>query len=103
MSFGLRPDDVEYIISSLSKFSEIEKASVFGSRAKGNNKPGSDVDIAIYGDKVTFDTVSRLHAILEEESPMPYYFDIVDFFHITHESLKDHIDRVGKIIYTKKN
>jgi predicted nucleotidyltransferase len=101
MKYGLRSDDMEYIISSLSKFSEIEKASIFGSRAKGNNKPGSDVDIALYGKKVSFDTVSRLHSILEEESPMPYFFDIVDFSHITHESLKEHINRVGKVIYTK--
>jgi predicted nucleotidyltransferase len=101
MSFGLRPDDLTYIISSISKFSEIEKASVFGSRAKGNSKHGSDVDIAIYGDKITFDTVSRLHAILEEESPMPYYFDVVDFSHVNHESLKEHINRAGKVIYTK--
>jgi hypothetical protein len=61
-----------------------------------------DVDIAIYGDKITFDILSKLHADLEYESPMPYFFDIVDYTHLNHQKLKEHIDRVGKIIYKNK-
>src|SRR3989339_1935292 len=99
MNFGLKQEDIDYIVSTLKQFPEIEKASIFGSRAKGNNKVGSDVDLAIYGEAVNFDTESKLHAMLEETSPMPYFFDVVDYTHLTKESLKEHIDRVGQVIY----
>lgn len=101
MNFGLKEFELEYIIDTIKKFHEIEKAVIFGSRAKGNYKPGSDVDIGIYGKNITFDTVSALHAMLEEKGPLPYFFDIVDYTHLSHNGLKEHIDRVGKVIYEK--
>lgn len=101
MNLGLSEFDMEYIIDTIKKFDEIDKAIVFGSRAKGNFKPGSDIDIAIYGEKITFDILSRLHSSLEDESPMPYLFDIVDFTHSNNKELKEHIERAGKVIYDK--
>ena len=50
--FGLIERDIEYIVKAMKKFNEIEKAIVFGSRAMGNYKKGSDVDIAIIGDGI---------------------------------------------------
>ena len=102
MSLGLRNTDLEYIVQVLSKFPEIEKALIFGSRAKGTHKAGSDVDIAIVGESITFDIISKVRFQLEEESPMPYFFDIVDYTHLEHLELKEHIDRVGKTIWDKK-
>lgn len=102
MNFGLKEFDIEYIVNTIRSFSEIDKAVIFGSRAKGNYKPGSDIDIAIYGEKVTFDILARLHSALEDESPMPYLFDIIDFTHLDHTELKEHIERVGKVIYEDK-
>lgn len=99
MNFDLREEDLTFMVNAMRRFDEIEKAAVFGSRAKGTNKPGSDVDIAIWGKDITFSTLSRLRAMLEEESPMPYFFDIVDYLHLTHEELKNHIDRVGVFFY----
>lgn len=101
MKFGLKEENLMYLVTVLGKFDEINKAVIFGSRAKGNYKSGSDVDIAIFGENVTFSTVSRLHAILEDESPMPYFFDIVDYTHLNHKELREHIDRVGKIIFER--
>lgn len=43
--------------------------------------------------------LSRLHSLLEDEGPLPYLFDVVDYTHLEHEDLKSHIDRVGKAIY----
>ncbi|GAB6171644.1 nucleotidyltransferase domain-containing protein [Paradesulfitobacterium aromaticivorans] len=99
MNFDLREEDLTFMVNAMRRFDEIEKAAIFGSRAKGTNKPGSDVDIAIWGKDITFSTLSRLRAMLEEESPMPYFFDIVDYLHLTHEELKNHIDRVGVFFY----
>jgi predicted nucleotidyltransferase len=97
--FGLYDGDLAYIISVIGEFSEIKKAVVFGSRAKGNYKKGSDVDIAIFGDDISFSTITRLHYRLEEEGPLPYLFDIVDYTHSNHMELKEHIERVGKTIF----
>ena len=47
---GLLDRDIKYIRKALEKYDEIEKAVIFGSRAMGNYKKGSDVDIAIDGD-----------------------------------------------------
>lgn len=52
MNFGLRETDLEYIRTALSRFVEIEKAAIFGSRAKGTYKPGSDEDLAVWGNGV---------------------------------------------------
>lgn len=101
MEFGLKESDLEYIVKRISEFNEIEKVAIFGSRAKGNYKPGSDIDIAIMGEKVNFNVVARLHSSLEDEGPLPYLFDVVDYTHLDHEDLKSHIDRVGKVIYEK--
>lgn len=100
MSFGLKDFDIKYIIQKISEFKQIKKAVIFGSRAKGNYKAGSDIDIAIIGDDVDFNVISKLHSLLENQGPMPYLFDIIDYTHLDNEALKDHIDRVGKIIYT---
>ena len=102
MNFGLSKPDLTYIINTISKFTEIEKAVIFGSRAKGNHKPGSDIDIAIYGEKITFDILSKLHSMLEDISPMPYMFDIIDYTHSDHTELKERIERAGKVIYSVK-
>jgi len=67
VSFGLRELDLEYIVSVIRGFDEIEKASIFGSRAKGNYKPGSDIDIAVYGENINLDILSKLNSILEEK------------------------------------
>lgn len=101
MNFGLLDEDLIYILQSVKQFPEIEKAVIFGSRAKGNYKPGSDVDIAVWGNDITFLTIARLHAMLEEESPMPYFFDLIDYTHLENEELKRQIDRAGQAFYVR--
>ena len=101
MKFGLADDDLNWIIQRISSFTEIDKVILFGSRAKENYKRGSDIDIAIYGQKIDFHVVSHLQALLQEQSHMPYMVDVVDGTHLTHEALREHIDRVGQVIYVR--
>ena len=98
--FGLRQSDLAHIIKTLSQFDTIDKATIFGSRAKGNYSNGSDVDIAIKG-TIDFRTVAKLSYLLNQESFMPYKFDIVNYTKTQHNDLKEHIDRVGILIYDK--
>lgn len=70
--FGLRDDDLQNIIAVLAKQEQIEEAIIFGSRAKGSYKNGSDVDIALKGAKITQTTAGNVSYLLNEETQMPY-------------------------------
>lgn len=96
MKFGLTQADMQQIVKALKQFPQIELACIFGSRAKGNYKSGSDVDIAISGEEISPEIVTRLGVILNEETPLPYCFDIVHIQSLTDSSLKEHISRVGQ-------
>ena len=98
--FGLKSSDLENIIEALEQFENIGEAIIFGSRAKGNYRHGSDVDIAIKGN-IDFKTLTHLSYLLNEEYLMPYKFDIVNYDRTNHHDLKEHIDRVGISIYHK--
>ena len=99
MTYGLSHRDLAAILNTLRTFPEIEEAILFGSRAKGNYKPGSDVDIAVKGKGIESSCVADLSYALNEESTLPYFFDIVHFEHISERELVDHINRVGILLY----
>ncbi len=100
--FGLSENALSIIQNELSLHTEIEQASIFGSRAKGNYKPGSDIDIAIIGKKTDALLALNINGKLNESSPLPFHFDIVNYNDISNPDLKAHIDRVGIIFYQRK-
>ena len=73
MIFGLLDQDLDYIIKAIRQHTEIEKVKIFSSRAMGNYKKGSDVDIAILGKDINEKIVAQLSDILNEEYPLPYF------------------------------
>lgn len=97
-TFGLRESDLKNMVKIFEQFDSIREAVLFGSRAKGNYRHGSDVDIALKGD-IDFRTMTQIRYTLNEESLMPYKFDLVNYSHIHNQDLKEHIDRVGISIY----
>ncbi len=99
---GLKDSDLVVIREILGRFPNVESAKVYGSRALGTQKPGSDVDIALIGKDVSRNTVIQVSALLNEESPLPYHFDVTDYHTIKNTQLKEHIDRVGWLFYNKK-
>ena len=101
--FGLSETDCRYIKNALSHYPEIEQAIIFGSRAKGNYKPGSDIDIALKGKRITEKHVFQLRDELEEQLPLPYFFDLIRYDSISNPDLFQHIDRVGQLIYQNDN
>lgn len=96
---GLSDDEVREIKDVIKKYNEVENAYVFGSRAKGTYKKGSDIDIAIKGKNITVDTVAKIQEELEEETTLPYFFDVVHYDTCSTKELVEHIDRVGICIY----
>lgn len=100
--FGLLERDLVYLHKSFSSFNEMEKAVIFGSRAMGNYKKGSDVGIAIIGESVTKKTVYGLHDLLSEEYPLPNFFDIINYNEISNTKLRRHNESAGQVIYQRK-
>ena len=100
--FGLPEQDIDLITSVFETFPEIMEAYIFGSRAKGNYKKGSDVDIALKGENLTLQLISTISYSLNEETNLPYKFDILNFHSIKNSELTDHINRVGVCIFSRK-
>jgi len=92
---GLTEEELGVITSTISLFPEIEKVFIFGSRAKGNYKRGSDIDLAVSGDNVTYSMINQLAYKLNEESLLPYYFDLLHLEKISSEALLEHIKKHG--------
>ncbi|MBU1822949.1 MAG: nucleotidyltransferase domain-containing protein [Bacteroidetes bacterium] len=101
--YGLLEADLTTIIQTLRKYPSVESAYLFGSRAKGDFRKGSDVDIALKGKALNFETLSQISYWLNEETTMPYRFDIVNYHSVHNDALLAHIDRIGLELYTKED
>ena len=99
--YGLLERDLKFIFEAVSNYLEIEEVIIFGSRAMGNYKKGSDIDIALKGQDISRKIVSRLSDDLSEEYPLPYFFDVLNYNDISNEELRKHIDNIGKSIYKR--
>ncbi|MBA2367834.1 MAG: nucleotidyltransferase domain-containing protein [Candidatus Protochlamydia sp.] len=99
--YGLTTADMITICNVLRKYPAVHEAILFGSRAKGTNSPGSDVDIALKGNDLE-NEVLQISTYLNEESLLPYCFDIINYQTLDNEKLIEHINRVGKVLYTFK-
>ncbi len=99
--FGLSKKDIKSIVDTIITFEEIEMVKIFGSRAMGNYKKGSDVDIAIYGQNASQHIADKLKDVLNNQLPLPYFFDIANYSSIQNEELRNHIDKEGKLLFAK--
>ena len=95
---GLTSRDIETISAILIRYDGIRRVRLFGSRAKWDHKPWSDIDLAIDGE------YDALHIQNDfEESTLPYFIDIINSKNCSSRELLEHIDRVGKILYEKNS
>jgi predicted nucleotidyltransferase len=100
--FGLSESDLAILCRALRMEPAVEKALIFGSRAKGNYRHGSDVDLALVGAHLTSRHVARISAYLNEETALPYRFDVLDYNSIREPALVTNIDRVGVVIFEER-
>ena len=66
MPYGLKDNELEKINSVFSKFPDVEKVILYGSRAKGNYRKGSDIDLALMGDNISLTMLLRIENELDE-------------------------------------
>ena len=100
-NFGLTELQSAIIIEELSRFPEIDKVILFGSRAMGNYKPASDVDLLISGTGINAAIASRIYGRLNEEVALPFKIDLVFARDDIPAAFREHIDRHGVLFFTR--
>jgi predicted nucleotidyltransferase len=101
MQFGLKPETIKKVQSVFAKYPQIEEAILYGSRAMGTYKNGSDIDITLKGEELDIHILSRINNDIDELL-LPYKFDLSIFTDIGNKELLAHIERVGKEFYKIK-
>jgi type I restriction enzyme S subunit len=100
MQYGLNESDIQKMNGIFAAYKDVEQAVLYGSRAKGNFKPYSDIDIALKGNNLDLSLKWKMEDNLDDLL-LPYKMDIVIFSQILNPDLVEHINRVGKIFYSK--
>jgi predicted nucleotidyltransferase len=99
--YGLLEKDLEGIVSIFKSNPGVEELLLFGSRAKGNNVSGSDIDLAIKGKGLNLDDILNAKNEIDKLS-LPYKTDIIIYERIKDTNLSDHIDRVGISLFKRQ-
>src|SRR4051812_41931071 len=98
MKFGLPDNTIERIQKVFEENWKVDGVIIFGSRAKGNYREGSDIDLAVKGRNISFDDILKLLGKLDELN-LPYKIDLIDYATIKDKDVVEHIDRVGIVFY----
>ena len=99
--FGLTATTVERISGVLARHPQVEKAVIYGSRAKGNYRNGSDIDLTLFG--TSLDWREQMVIVDElDELLLPYMIDLSIFDKLDHGELREHIERVGQEFYHRQ-
>jgi len=98
VNFGLDQTTISCIQAVFFKHSEVEQVLIYGSRAKGDFREGSDVDLTLQGKSLSNTLLSEIKLEIDELNT-PYLFDISILEGLASPSLEEHIARVGKVFY----
>jgi predicted nucleotidyltransferase len=96
--FGLAPSVLARLRAELARTAHLQRALIFGSRAKGNYRRGSDIDIALFGPELTNAEVADLDRRIDDLL-LPYQVDICLVDTLENPALLEHIQRVGQPFY----
>ena len=100
MKYGLRETDIEAILGVFTKYPQVQKVMLYGSRAKGTYRNGSDIDIALVGEALDLSLLFKIETELDDLF-LPYKMDVSMMHQIKNQDLIDHIKRLGLVLYQK--
>jgi predicted nucleotidyltransferase len=100
MNFGLKIATIQAIQEVFKLHHEVEKAILYGSRAIGNYRPGSDIDLTLGGEKLTLTILQKIEDELDDLL-LPYKIDLSLHKQIENKELLEHIERVGKVFFER--
>lgn len=95
---GLSDKDIKSIQQALRLFPKITEAILYGSRAKGTYRPGSDIDLTLKGNELSYQDLLNIELALDDLL-LPYKIDLSLHHQLDNPQLIDHIARVGKSFY----
>lgn len=98
--FGLKDIHIKKIHAVLTNYKAIDKAILYGSRAKGNYRIGSDIDLSLVGCGLELNMLLKIENELDDLL-LPYKIDLSLHHTIENPDLIEHINRVGIIFYKK--
>ena len=98
--FGLSVTTLQKLNSVFSQHAAIDTVLIYGSRAKGNYRSGSDIDLTIKGDEISFTEFMQIENQIDDLM-LPYTVDLSQYRQLENTDLIAHIDRVGVAIYHK--
>lgn len=101
MAFGLSESTLESMKEVFAKFQRIKEVVLYGSRAMGNYRKGSDIDITLFGDSISLNNTVYLLMDELDELYLPYTFDVSIYSRIESRDLLDHITRAGKVLFKR--
>lgn len=101
MKFGLDESTITALQSVLRRYPQIQKAILYGSRAKGTYKTGSDIDLTLVGNAQLNDTLLAQIECEIDDLLLPYTIDLSILDSISDCEVRAHIDRVGVIFYQR--
>ncbi|MBV6448884.1 nucleotidyltransferase domain-containing protein [Nitrosomonas sp.] len=99
--FGLSPATLKKLNNVFAQHDAIDSVLIYGSRAKGNFRAGSDIDLTIKGDEIPFAEFMQIEDQIDDLL-LPYTVDLSQYRQLENTDLVAHIDRVGVVIYSKK-
>lgn len=100
MKYGLPEETIGKISDVFSRYPRIEKALLYGSRAKGTFRNGSDIDISLAGEGIDFSLLNDINEEIDELM-LPYTIDLSSLSMIDNADLLEHIRRVGIVLYQR--
>ena len=100
MKYGIKEQIWTDICTIFKNYPALEKVILYGSRAKGNYRNGSDIDLTFIGLALNLSLSHKIELDIDDLL-LPYTFDISIMHQISNPDLIDHIERVGKVIYEK--
>jgi predicted nucleotidyltransferase len=92
--FGLKPEVIEKLLLVFQRYPKVEKILIYGSRAMGNYRPGSDIDLTIKGKQLQWNDLQSIELEIDELL-LPYKIDLSLYHQIDNKELIDHIERWG--------
>jgi predicted nucleotidyltransferase len=101
LRFGLKESTIQEIRAVLAHYPQVDKAVLYGSRAKGNYKHASDIDLTLCGnEELTLNVLYRISTELDDLL-LPYTIDLSILSDISDPDVVEHIQRVGVTFYEK--
>jgi predicted nucleotidyltransferase len=97
---GIKAEAIQKLNNVFASYPGIDKVILYGSRAKGNYKDGSDIDLVLIAPQFTLTDLNKIETRIDDLL-LPWKIDMALFHQIENPDLLEHINRVGIQFYEK--